>query len=440
MKKTVILSLLIGLLLSVMAIQIYADQETSTAMYVKGGIIIDGSAEEKWDATEQQDITVPGDNDGEGVSGYTKIMWDEDYLYILAVVNDDTIDPDIDKESDYANGDKVCFFVSETNAKGDGYTEDGDYGVMISPWGNLSDVYLGNKRIITDMEHAETIGTNMYTVEAAIPWFTVGYEAKVGNVIGYNSTFDNDYNGDYSRESWIAWVDWQDKPYWSATKWLGNVELVEPQTEYTYPASGTEGSLVIGTVIGNETGWGDNADAGASAAFDGSPSTFFDPLGVGDGFCGIDAGESIILEKVAILSRDGWADRFNGAMIQGSNDGQTWTTLWTSSAAAGSTTEYTIITDFENNTGFSQFRYYNETNHGDVAEVEFYGTPGKVEASNESASDEGTLVEDTDMTTVSVDEGLDKKAEAPNTFDFGLTAIIVAIISLSGIVISRNKH
>ena len=38
------------------------------------------------------------------------------------------------------------------------------------------------------------------------------------------------------------------------------------------------------------------------------------------------------------------------------------------------------MTEFENNTGYSQFRYFNTSEHGDVAEVEFYGNPGKVEA------------------------------------------------------------
>ena len=128
-------------------------------------------------------------------------------------------------------------------------------------------------------------------------------------------------------------------------------------------------------MIGNAEGWGGNADAGAAAAFDGNPATFFDPLGVGDGFCGIDAGESYILDKVVILSRADWNARFPGAMIQGSNDGENWTTLWTSDAE-GTNPDYYTVTEFENNTGYSQFRYFNETNHGDVAEVEFYGKPG----------------------------------------------------------------
>ena len=139
----------------------------------------------------------------------------------------------------------------------------------------------------------------------------------------------------------------------------------------------------------------------------------------------------MIFASIAILSRDGWAERFEGAMIQGSNDGENWTTLWTSPAAAESTTEYKIITDFENNTGYSQFRYFNETKHGDVAEVEFYGAPGKVEVSP---------VEETEPSSAEqVDEKLDQKAEAPNTFDFGVVAAVAAVISLGGFAVAKKR-
>jgi len=175
-------------------------------------------------------------------------------------------------------------------------------------------------------------------------------------------------------------------------------------------------------VIGNAEGWGGNAAAGAAAAFDGDVATFFDPLGVGDGFCGIDAGESYILDKVVIMSRADWNARFKGAMIQGSNDGANWTTLWTSEGE-GTNPDWYTVTEFENNIGFSQFRYFNTTEHGDVAEVEFYGEPGKIEP------DAGTA-----------DAALDNKAEAPNTFDFGVAAAVAAVISLGGFAVSKKKH
>ena len=148
-----------------------------------------------------------------------------------------------------------------------------------------------------------------------------------------------------------------------------------------YPASGESGNFMMGKVIGNETGWDGTASSGAASAFDGKAATFFDPLGVGDGFCGMEFDEPYILEKVAILSRSGWLDRFAGASIEGSNDGEEWETLWESDDVAPSETEYNIVNegDIENNYGYKMFRYINYVNHGDVAEVEFYGKPGTAE-------------------------------------------------------------
>ena len=204
--------------------------------------------------------------------------------------------------------------------------------------------------------------------ETRVPWEAFADEDNTGGKegLGFNTTFvwsigaGQDYihiqlaegctgNGKHAEN--MAQVT-LDGPY-------------EVAPAYSYPASGADGSIINGTVIGNAEGWGGNADAGAAAAFDGNPATFFDPLGVGDGFCGIDAGEPYILDKVVILSRADWNDRFPGAMIQGSNDGENWTTLWTSDTT-GTNPDYYTVTEFENNTGYSQFRYFNETNHGDV--------------------------------------------------------------------------
>ena len=40
----------------------------------------------------------------------------------------------------------------------------------------------------------------------------------------------------------------------------------------------------------------------------------------------------------------------------------------------------------------------------------------------------------------SVDEKLDQKAEAPNTFDFGLVAAAAAVVSLGGFALMKKKH
>lgn len=236
------------------------------------------------------------------------------------------------------------------------------------------------------------------------------------------------------------------------------VKESEPAPVYTYPGSGLTGNLINGTIIGNEKGWGDSASCGAAAAFDGNPNTYFDPLGVGDGFCGMQVETPVTLEKVAILSRKDNAARYEGAMIQGSNDGENWTTLYTSDAAAASTDEYTVITEFENNTGYTMYRYFNETQHGDVAEVEFYSVEAATtetaapaeETPVEEAPAAETPVEEAPAAEVETVETAEPAAEAetvettaeekaPETFDIAIVAGIAAVVSLAGYAVSKKR-
>ena len=146
-----------------------------------------------------------------------------------------------------------------------------------------------------------------------------------------------------------------------------------------YPSSGftpPEGSAIIkGELIGNENGWGENADAGRAAAFDGDIFTFFDPLGVGDGYAGIDAGEEYVLTYIVIHPRENWNARYDGAEINGSNDGENWELIWISEGEAEEFKWYEIPADqFKiKEPSFRYYRYYNEFTHGDVGEVELYG-------------------------------------------------------------------
>ena len=184
-----------------------------------------------------------------------------------------------------------------------------------------------------------------------------------------------------------------------------------------YPASGTaipDGSVCIkGELIGNETGWGGSTTAGRAAAFDGNIDTFFDPLGTGDGFCGIDCGKPYVLTKIVIHPRTTFLDRFYGATIQGSDspeDDAEWIDIWMSMDAATDVAYQEILPDaFEsdaNGKAFRYYRYYNMLSHGDVAEVELYGYPedGVVDAfpAADAAADT-TTTEATTETTATAD-------------------------------------
>ena len=159
-------------------------------------------------------------------------------------------------------------------------------------------------------------------------------------------------------------------------------EVVTNHGPEGYPSSGCEvpeGSVIInGERIGLEEGWGGNAAAGRDAAFDGDINTFFDPLGTGDGWAGIDAGEEYTLTKIMIHPRDGQLPRFNGAEIDGSNDPEfnDYTPIWISIEEADEFKWYEIdAADFDDTGSFRYYRYFNMTNHGDVADVELYGYP-----------------------------------------------------------------
>ena len=135
---------------------------------------------------------------------------------------------------------------------------------------------------------------------------------------------------------------------------------------------------LVGEPFGT-TGWGGNENADFRAAFDGDITTFFDPEGVaeeGQYFTAMGLSRPCILTEVRIHPRTNFLDRFLGATIQGSNDGEEWATLWVSEAEAGAVQFQIITADMlENNIGWAYYRYVNAQKHGDVAEVEFWGKP-----------------------------------------------------------------
>jgi len=170
-----------------------------------------------------------------------------------------------------------------------------------------------------------------------------------------------------------------------------------------YPSSPGElgqpayGGIMWGQLHGCRTGWGGTNEAsGVRAAFQGNANTFFDPAGeTQDCFVGMIMPEPYFLTEVRILRRAGRNDRFDGMMLQGSNDGAAWTTLHHVQlipgdpgvgAPIGNTGRRYLLSsegwrvipayEIEHNTGWTHFRWVTQGPglHGDVAEVEFWGT------------------------------------------------------------------
>ena len=151
--------------------------------------------------------------------------------------------------------------------------------------------------------------------------------------------------------------------------------------ESVYPSSGSaipEGSVLItGEIIGSETGWDGSENSGRASAFDGNIVTFFDPANAHVDWCGIDAGKEMILTKIVIHPRSGWAERFYGATIEASNDPEFENSVElfcnVNQATNAAYIDCTSGIDPSKNTGYRYFRYINYIEHGDVAEIKLYG-------------------------------------------------------------------
>ena len=109
--------------------------------------------------------------------------------------------------------------------------------------------------------------------------------------------------------------------------------------------------------------------------FDNDPGTYaeLDFKGQGAGAClWFDFGpKRVQLSGVELLARPKYRDRTAGAFVQGSNDGETWTTL---SEEAVPTEDWQSLKMKPSDASYRHLRIINRNNwHGNVSEVRFHG-------------------------------------------------------------------
>ena len=385
MKKLFAIALTAALCLLMMC-AVSAEELEVYCLY--GTPAVDGVLDEIYLESAHQTMENPGffvwgDYAGEfDLKAEAYYLWDENYLYVCTIVTDDDVmDVGEDRyDADPANwqADAVENWFDESEGKWKTHADAFGHTFYAKNNGGGGEPPFTNDKVV----HAVVITDTGYVAEYALPMTENHEGGYISTSIQVNDqcVLDDGFGAGYASgsqdvEMFLEFIrSAEDKGKEAAP-------AETPAVPAGYPASGESGNFMMGRIIGNETGWDGTAGSGAASAFDGNPDTFFDPLGVGDGFCGMEYDEPYLLEKVAILSRGydaDWNERFEGAMIEGSNDGEEWETLWTSEEQ-GSYPDYRIVTEFENNYGYKMFRYYNDYKHGDVAEVEFYGKPGTAE-------------------------------------------------------------
>ncbi|WP_199615816.1 discoidin domain-containing protein [Paenibacillus alkalitolerans] len=133
----------------------------------------------------------------------------------------------------------------------------------------------------------------------------------------------------------------------------------------------TINAITPSMVTANTVSWDDKYNAAANGwrAFDGDPNTSPDTK-TAAGWVTVDLGEgnAIMVTGIKFIPRSGFADRMNGALIQGSNDGVNFNTLHTINGVSGQQW-YTQAID--NQTAYRYLRYYTPKGYGNVGELEF---------------------------------------------------------------------
>lgn len=221
---------------------------------VASPITIDGNIDETWldaniismNATKLLSGTV---NNAADLSGFAKILWDNNYLYFLATVTDDM--KVNDSQTNY-DDDGVELYVDINNDKADTYgANDVQYTFK---WDGGSTIgTLPDGRSTANITYKYVATATGYIIEARIPWSTLQGNVSAGNLIGLDFMInDDDDNG--TRDGKLSWNAAEDQA-WQNPALFGTARLVENEiitatdgaieTSFSIYPNPTKGTLFI---------------------------------------------------------------------------------------------------------------------------------------------------------------------------------------------------
>ncbi len=211
------------------------NQETSSKYYASavtkpymsigrvgnGLITVDGEKEAVWDAAKEVRLYVR--KDSAKASASARLLWDDQYLYVLADVTDSALDD----TAEYAHEqDSFEVFIDENNHKTDSYEED-DTQYRIS-YQNIRS-FNGPKYSEENIESATAVTENGYLVEAAFRWTDI--TPAPGDKIGIDLQINDAEGG--KRIGTVSWYDesgrgWESPGVFGTAALGGLVSTPEP--------------------------------------------------------------------------------------------------------------------------------------------------------------------------------------------------------------------
>ena len=186
---------------------------------------IDGTVDAAWSSALAHNISIISGTvtDANDLSGTWRSLWDSTNLYYLVEVTDDTLINDSVLQP--WQDDSVEIFIDADNSKLGAYdlVNDFQYGFR---WSDPGAVHTGSNSVpdTTGVVFNLITTASGYTLEASIPWTTLGVVPSIGSLVGVDMTLaDDDDGGD--RDGKRLWFDGSDSA-WFDPSLMGTGRLV----------------------------------------------------------------------------------------------------------------------------------------------------------------------------------------------------------------------
>ena len=173
-----------------------------------GTPVIDGEIDDVWNTTTAYSVNKQL-TAWEGATGTVRILWDDDYIYVLMEVTDSVLN---NKNSSSYQQDSIELYLDQQNDKTGFYgTDDGQYRVSYTNSVSYGTVPDNSDGFIS----ATTTTDTGYIVEAAIPLMVAPYS---GREMGFDCQI-NDANSSGERQSIAKFCDSTDNSFQNTENW-----------------------------------------------------------------------------------------------------------------------------------------------------------------------------------------------------------------------------
>jgi hypothetical protein len=199
---------------------------STTIPHAMGPIRVDG-ATANWPGIPPETIAgtrLTAGADAAGLGATFKVCWDEENLYVLVRVSDPTPMKNIHTHGALWSGDGIEIFVAGEEPDQGGALRFTDRHFLVgAPGAGPAPAFEAVTGAAADIEAVVAAGGDGYTIEAALPWKSLGVVPHAGTELRFDLAIDDSADG-RNRRAQLMWNgtdhNSDDRTHWGAAKLL----------------------------------------------------------------------------------------------------------------------------------------------------------------------------------------------------------------------------